>query len=80
MHYSENFFHVNSFLLELEDMGRQIAEKANEPFDFDNLFIEPAGEGLIRIRYIGQERSAEAITEIAGLNIALFDPEEIKII
>ena len=41
--------HWNSFVNEIKDIGRQMAEKINEPFDEECLYIQPTDEDQVSI-------------------------------
>ena len=72
-------FHLNSFVNEIKDIGRQMAEKINEPFDEECIYIQPTDEDEISIQYYGHERNAEVVIVMAKLNeITYYDPDEIE--
>ena len=50
-------FHLNSFVNEIKDIGRQMAEKINEPFDEECIYIQPTDEDEVSIQYYGHERN-----------------------
>ena len=55
-------FHLNSFVNEIKDIGRQMAEKINEPFDEECIYIQPTDEDEVSIQYYGHERNAEVVS------------------
>ena len=56
-----------------------MAEKINEPFDEECIYIQPTDEDEISIQYYGHERNAEVVIEMANLNeITYYDPDEIE--
>ena len=72
-------FHLNSFVNEIKDIGRQMAEKINEPFDEGCIYIQPTDEDEVLIQYCGHERNAEVVTELGILNeVILYDPDDIE--
>ena len=72
-------FHLNSFVNEIKDIGRQMAEKINEPFDEECIYIQPTDEDEVSIQYWGHKRYAEVVIEMANLNeITYYDPDEIE--
>ena len=72
-------FHLNSFVNEVKDIGRQMAEKINEPFDEECLYIHPFDEGEMSIQYWGHKKNAEVVIEMANLNeITYYDPDDIE--
>ena len=71
-------FHLNSFVNEIKDIGRQMAEKINEPFDEECVYIHPVGENVVSIQYYGRERNAEVVIELGNINeIINYDPNDI---
>ena len=72
-------FHLNSFVNEIKDIGIQMAEKINEPFDEECIYIQPTDEDEISIQYYGHERNAEVVIEMAALNeITYYNPDDIE--
>ena len=68
-------FHLNSFVNEIKDIGRQMAEKINEPFDEECIYIQPTDEDEALIQYCGHERHAEVVIELDNVHeIACYDP------
>ena len=71
-------FHLNSFVNEIKDIGRQMAEKINEPFDEECIYIQPTDEDEVLIQYYGHERSAGVVIELGNMNeIICYDPNDI---
>ena len=72
-------FQLNSFVNEIKDIGRQMAEKINEPFDEECIYIQPTNEDEVSIQYCGHERNAEVVIELGNVNeITYYDPNDIK--
>ena len=72
-------FHLNRFVNEIKDIGRQMAEKINEPFDEGCIYIQPTDEDEVSIQYYGRERNAEVVIELGNVNeITYYDPNDIK--
>ena len=72
-------FYLNSFVNEIKDIGRQMAEKINEPFDEECIYIQPTDEDEVSIQYHGHERNAEVVIELGNLNeITYYDPNDIE--
>ena len=72
-------FHLNSFVNEIKDIGRQMAEKINEPFDEGCIYIQPTDEDEALIQYCGHERNAEVVIELDNVNeIACYAPNDIE--
>ena len=72
-------FHLNSFVNEIKDIGRQMAEKINEPFDEECIYIQPTDEDEVLIQYYGHERNAEVVIELSNVNeIILYSPIDIE--
>ena len=72
-------FHLNYFVNEIKDIGRQMAEKINEPFDEECIYIQPTDEDEVSIQYYGHERNAEVVIELSNLNeITYYDPNDIE--
>ena len=72
-------FHLNSFVHEIKDIGRQMAEKINEPFDEGCIYIQPTDEDEVSIQYYGRERNAEVVIELGNVNeITYYDPNDIE--
>ena len=72
-------FHLNSFVNEIKDIGIQMAEKINEPFDEECVYIHPMGENVVSIQYYGRERNAEVVIELGNVNeITYYDPNDIE--
>lgn len=72
-------FHLNSFVNEIKDIGRQMAEKINEPFDEGCIYIQPTDENEVSIQYYGRERNAEVVIELGNVNeITYYDPNDIE--
>ena len=71
-------FHLNYYVNEIKDIGRQMAEKINEPFDEECIYIQPTDEDEVSIQYYGHERNAEVVIELGILNeVILYDPDDI---
>ena len=72
-------FHLNSFVNEIKDIGRQMSEKINEPFDEECIYIQPTDEDEVSIQYCGHERNAEVVIVLDNVNeIACYDPNDIE--
>ena len=72
-------FHLNYYVNEIKDIGRQMAEKINEPFDEECIYIQPTDEDVVSIQYYGRERNAEVVIELGNLNeIIYYDPNDIE--
>ena len=72
-------FHLNSFVNEIKDIGRQMAEKINEPFDEECIYIQPTDEDEVSIQYYGHERNTEVVIELGNVNeITYYDPNDIE--
>ena len=54
-------FHLNSFVNEIKDIGRQMAEKINEPFNEECIYIHPTDEDVVTIQYYGHEKNAAEV-------------------
>ena len=46
-------FHLNSFVNEIKNIGRQMAEKINEPFDEERIYIQLTDKDEASIVYYG---------------------------
>lgn len=55
-----------------------MAEKINEPFDEECIYIQPTDEDEISIQYYGHERNAEVVIELGLNEIAYYDPNDIE--
>ena len=72
-------FHLNSFVNEIKDIGRQMAEKINEPFDEECIYIQPTDEDEVSIQCYGRERNAGVVIELGNMNeIICYDPNDIE--
>lgn len=70
---------LQQLVAEVNNIGRQMAEKINEPFDESNVYVHPYDEGELSIQYYGKNRNAEVVIEINAINeVTYYDPEEIK--
>ena len=54
-------FHLNSFVNEIKDIGRQMAEKINEPFDEERIYIQLTDKDEASIVYYGYVRNTEVV-------------------
>lgn len=69
---------LQQLVAEVNDIGRQMAEKIGEPFDEGCVYIHPYDEDEISIQYYGHERNAEVVIELGNVNeIAYYDPNDI---
>ena len=57
-------FHLNSFVNEIKDIGRQIAEEIGDKFDESGLLIETNELQQIRLVYFGDYISVELPIEL----------------
>ena len=70
---------LQQLVAEVNNIGRQMAEKINEPFDESNVFIHPKRDGELVIKYYGFNRNAGVSIEVNAINeVTYYDPEEIK--
>lgn len=70
---------LQQLVAEVNDIGRQMAEKIGEPFDEGCVYIHPYDEGEMSIQYYGHNQNAEVIIEMAALNeITYYDPDDIE--
>ena len=70
---------LQQLVAEVNNIGRQMAEKINEPFDEGCVYIHPYDEEEISIQYWGHKRNAEVVIEMANLNeITYYDPDDIE--
>ena len=70
---------LQQLVAEVNNIGRQMAEKVREPFDESNVFIHPKRDGELVIKYYGLNRNAEVSIEVNAINeVTYYDPEEIK--
>lgn len=70
---------LQQLVAEVNNIGRQMAEKIDEPFDESNVYVHPYDEGELSIQYYGQNRNAEVVIEINNANeITYYDPDEIE--
>lgn len=54
-------FHLNSFVNEIKDIGRQMAEKIDEPFDEERIYIQLTDRNEMSIIYYGYVRNTEVV-------------------
>ena len=54
-------FHLNSFVNEIKNIGRQMAEKINEPFDEERIYIQLTDKDEASIVYYGYVRNTEVV-------------------
>lgn len=54
-------FQLNSFVNEIKDIGRQMAEKINEPFDEERIYIQLTDKDEASIVYYGYVRNTEVV-------------------
>ena len=54
-------FNLNSFVNEIKDIGRQMAEKIDEPFDEERIYIQLTDRNEMSIIYYGYVRNTEVV-------------------
>lgn len=54
-------FQLNSFVNEIKNIGRQMAEKINEPFDEERIYIQLTDKDEASIVYYGYVRNTEVV-------------------
>ena len=54
-------FQLNSFVNEIKNIGRQMAEKINEPFDEECIYIQLTDKDEASIVYYGYVRNTEVV-------------------
>ena len=66
-------FHLNSFVNEIKDIGRQMAEAIGEKFDESHLLIETNESQQIRLVYCGNyimiEQPIELCDDVVDYNV-----------
>lgn len=71
-------FHLNSFVNEIKDIGRQMAERMGVPFDESNISIAPTCQKLM-IGYNWQGKIGYVEIEISNTEVTYFDIDELEI-
>ena len=70
---------LQQLVAEVNNIGRQMAEKINEPFDEYNIYVHPFDDGELSIQYYGQSKNAEVVIELGNVNeITYYDPNDIE--
>lgn len=70
---------LQQLVAEVNNIGRQMAEKINEPFDEYNVYVHPYDDGELSIQYYGKNRNAEVVIEINATNeVTYYDPDDIE--
>ena len=54
-------FQLNSFVNQIKNIGRQMAEKINEPFDEERIYIQLTDKDEASIVYHGYVRNTEVV-------------------
>ena len=71
---------LQQLVAEVNDIGRQIADRMGVPFDESNVFVYPYNKNELAIQYKSEGRNGEVVIEIIRNEIEYYDPDDITIL